>query len=145
MYREVLHSCGCCGFVAWVGGRIAGYNNFFPREWARKIGFYGWGREENTSPRTLVHNCISIKLNERYRRKGIGTSLIEHSLDWAKQAGWKRFEVHLVTADSPAHFDGEQKSCRGFWTKLGFHVLRTEGQGENGRFCMTLDLDEWGS
>jgi len=28
MYREVLERHGCCGFVAWLQGRIPGYNNF---------------------------------------------------------------------------------------------------------------------
>jgi len=124
-------------------GGVVGYNNFFPREWARKMSFYGWGTEEDSSPRTLVHNCISIRANPEYRRKGIGTSLIRHSLIWARDNGWERFEVHLVTADSPEHFAGEQKSCHSFWEKLGFHVFRAQGHGEHATFSMALDLQDW--
>ena len=137
MYRDVLAECGCCGFVAWVPGGIVGYNNFFPREWAQRIRFHGWGTEEDDAPRTLVHNCISIRGNPEYRRQGIGTSLIRSSLTWAKDNGWKRFEVHLVTPDSPENFLGEQKSCRSFWGKLGFEVFRED---ESGTFSMAIDL-----
>ncbi|MBM4046310.1 MAG: GNAT family N-acetyltransferase [Planctomycetes bacterium] len=137
MYRQVLAEVGCCGFVAWVQGRVVGYNNFFPRDWARAIRFYGWGGEEDTSPGTLVHNCISMKVAPAYRRKGIGSSLIRHSLRWGKEHGWRRFEVHLVTPDSPEHFAGEQKSCVTFWRKLGFEVLR---QDPGGTFSMAISL-----
>ena len=137
MYRRVLGDVGCCGFVAWVGGRIVGYNNFFPGDWARKIRFYGWGQEQDIPPRTLVHNCVSVKVDPLYRRKGIGTDLIRHSLDWGRTNGWRRFEVHLVTPDSPEHFAGEQKSCVTFWQRLGFEGFR---QDPDGTCSMAIDL-----
>ncbi len=126
LYRDVLDRFRCCGFVAWVGDCVVGYNNFFPREVARDIRFYGWGTEEDTEPSTLVHNCISILSNPKFLRKGIGRNLIRHSLVWAKTNGWKRFEVHLVYPDHPEHYAGEQKSCPMFWRKLGFEVIRTK-------------------
>ena len=145
MYSDVLAECGCCGFVAWVPGGAVGYNNFFPREWARRIQFYGWGTDEGDAPQTLVHNCISIRGNPEYRRQGIGTSLIRHSLAWANDNGWQRFEVHLVTHDTPENCLGNQKSCRSFWEKLGFGVFR---ENENGTFSMATDIDNgkpcWG-
>lgn len=151
LYRKVLDCTGCCGFVAWIGGRIVGYNNFFPREVAQDIEFYGWGRQEDDTSSTLVHNCISIIRNADYRRKRIGTSLIACSLDWAKQNGWKRFEVHLVLPDIPAGFENEQKSCQTFWEKFGFEVFRSEESSvetKNAyevdvRHSMALDLDRW--
>jgi GNAT superfamily N-acetyltransferase len=151
LYRKVLDRTGCCGFVAWVGGRVVGYNNFFPREVAQDIKFYGWGRPEDDTPLTLVHNCISIIRNADYRRKHVGTRLIGRSLDWAKQNGWKRFEVHLVLPDIPAGFQNDQKSCQTFWNTLGFKVFRTEEAcqetrdvyGVNRRYSMVLDLDRW--
>lgn len=151
LYRKVLDSYGCCGFVAWVGGRVVGYNNFFPREIAEDIKFYGWGQREYDISLILVHNCISILRNTDYRRKHIGTSLIECSLDWAKHNGWKRFEAHLVLPDIPAGFQNEQKSCQAFWSKLGFEVFRREEAGQETkdvygvdvRYSMVLDLDRW--
>lgn len=140
MYRQVLEQHGCCGFVAWIGDRIAGYNNFFPREWADRIRFYGSGTAEDRSPDTLVHNCISIKANTKYRRRGIGSSLIRRSLGWGRDNGWDRFEVHLVTEDSPEGFAGEQKSCRTFWEKLGFQVFRKDCHGT---FSLAVDLSRW--
>ena len=40
-------------------------------------------------------------------------------------------------------FTGEQKSCRSFWEKLGFHMFRAQGHGEHATFSMALDLQEW--
>ena len=125
LYRDVLDRYGCCGFVAWVGGRVVGYKNFFPREVARDIRFYGWGTEEDTEPSTLVHNCVSLLSNPHFLRKGIGTSLVRHSLSWGKANDWKRFEVHEVYPDHPQHWSGEQKTCPTFWEKLGFSVFRS--------------------
>ena len=126
LYRGVLDRFGCCGFVAWVGDRVVGYNNFFPREVAQDIRFYGWGTEEDTEPSTLIHNCISILNNPKFLRKGIGTNLMQRSLSWAKANGWKWFEVHQIFPDHPEHWPGEQKSCPTFWKKLGFEVFRSE-------------------
>ena len=124
LYRDVLERFGCCGFVAWVGDRVVGYSNFFPREVARDIRFYGWGAEEDTEPSTLVHNCVSILSNPKYLRRGIGTDLVLHSLRWGKANGWRRFEVHNVFPDHPRHWQGEQKSCPTFWRKLGLEAFR---------------------
>ena len=87
LYEDALARFGCCGFVAWVGKRIAGYSNFFPREIASDVRFYGWGGPEDAAPHTLIHNCISILRNPEHRRKGVGTGLIKHSLRWGKENG----------------------------------------------------------
>lgn len=151
LYHDALESTGCCGFIAWHGFKVIGYNNFFPHEVAKSIQFYGWGNETNNSATTLVHHCISIAGHPEYRRKGIGTALIKHSLDWAKHHGWKQFEVHLVLPDNPSGFNQEQKSCCSFWKKFGFEVVREiEADSEtktfysvNKRYSMALDLEKW--
>lgn len=153
LYREVLKNTGCCGFIARDGIRIVGYNNFFPLEIAQKVRFYGWGdgiRRPADQP-TLVHHCISLVRDTRYRRKRIGTALVTHSLNWAASNGWRRFEVHLVLPDTPGGFTHEQKSCRSFWQRFGFHVFR-EGKagpetrelyGVDTRYSMALGLGDW--
>ena len=126
LYRDVLTRFGCCGFVAWCEGKIVGYNNFFPREIASDIRFYGWGTEKDVVLKTLVHNCISILRNDSFRRKGIGTNLLLNSLRWAKSEGWKRMEVHLVLPNIAKGFANEQKSGQAFWEKLGFRAVKTD-------------------
>ncbi|MFC1764916.1 GNAT family N-acetyltransferase [Planctomycetota bacterium] len=151
LYHDTIARFSCCGFVAWCEGKIVGYNNFFPREIAFEIRFYGWGTEKDIAPNTLVHNCISILQNDNFRRKGIGTNLMLHSLRWAKSEEWKRMEVHLVLPNNAKGFANEQKSGQGFWEKLGFSVFRSEEAcaitkemyGVNERYSMAVDLSGW--
>jgi len=151
LYQTVLHNVGCCGFVAWDDGLVVGYNNFFPREVAQTTGLYGWGNKHDLFQGSLVHHCISLINHPNYRRKGIGTNLIRHTLDWAKENGWLRFEVHLVLPDTPLGYEQEQKSCAGFWHRFGFKITYTTPAdpetkalyGVAERYSMVLDIDEW--
>lgn len=151
LYQSVLKNVGCCGFVAWQDECVVGYNNFFPREIAQMIRFYGWGNDEDATPGTLVHHCISLTNNPDYRHRGIGTSLITHSLNWAMENGWHRFEVHNVLPDNSLGYEQEQKSCAGFWQRLGFETFRSEPADSETRriyqvtlrYSMALDLEHW--
>ena len=129
IYKEAIGSFGGCGFVVWEKKKVVAYHTFFPREMAQRIKFFGWGVEKDILPQTIVHNCIT-SIRGPYRRKGIGSSLIKHSLKWCKEQGWKRFEVHLVLPDCAEGWKGEQKTCKTFWDKLGFKVFRTEDVDE---------------
>ncbi|MFX1355607.1 MAG: GNAT family N-acetyltransferase, partial [Promethearchaeota archaeon] len=151
LYCDVISRFGCCGFIAWFGEQVIGYNNFFPRKIAKDIRFYGWGNDDDRDPSTLVHNCISITRNSKYRRRGIGIDLMTHSLQWAKDNGWKRFEVHKVLPSNSNGISSEQKSGQIFWEKLGFKVFRTEEAcnetkrmyGVSERYSMVLELESW--
>ena len=150
-YREALERFECCGFVAWMGNAVIGHNTFFPQSIAHKIQFYGWGQKEDSSPTTLIHNCISILHNPDFHHKSIGSQLIKNSLEWAKRNGWKRFEVHNVLPATPSGFISEQKSTEMFWKKFGFQIFRTEEgcqetkefYGVNTRYSMALELDDY--
>ncbi len=147
-YRNVLDQFTCCGFIAWEGDRIIGYVNFFPQKIAQKIKFYGWGDTKDEQPDTLIHHCISVIQNPNYRRKGIGTDLIRHSLEWAETRAWKRYEVHRVLPDMDKGIASEQKSTLSFWRKLGFSIIGEEDAdeatkqyyGANKRYSMALDM-----
>lgn len=147
-YHKVLNRFSCCGFIAWKGDRVIGYTNFFPHEIARTMKFYGWGEMENEGSGTLIHHCISMIQNDNYRCKGIGTSLVRHSLDWAKIHQWKRYEVHRVLPDIHKGIVDEQKSTLPFWKKLGFSIVREEEAdletkkyyGVDKRYSLALDF-----
>ena len=151
LYHKVLSTFHCCGFIAWIENSVVGYNNFFPCQFARDIGFYGCGQEQRDTSRTLVHNCISVIQNSQFRRQGIGTNLIQHSLGWAKQNDWERFQVHFVLPDTPAAFQNDQKSCLTFWTRFGFEIIHREKAcretkkiyGVNETYSVALNLDKW--
>ena len=74
-----------------------------------------------------------------------------HSLQWAKENDWKRFEVHKVLPSISNGISSEQKSGQIFWEKLGFRVFRTEEAcnetkrmyGVSERYSMILDLESW--
>ncbi len=147
IYKEAINCFGGCGFIVWERSKVVAYHTFFPRQMAQRIKFFGWGTEEDTSSQAIVHNCVT-SIRGHYRRKGIGSSLIKHSLKWCKEQGWKRFEVHLVLPDCAEGWKGEQKACKTFWVKLGFTVFRTEEADEetksfygvNKRYSMFIDL-----
>ena len=147
IYKEAINSFGGCGFIVWEESKVVAYHTFFPREMAQKIKFFGWGKEEDTSSQAIIHNCIT-SICGHYRRKGIGSSLIKHSLKWCKEHGWKRFEVHLVLPNCAEGWKGDQKACKTFWDKLGFIVFRTEEADEetksffgvHKRYSMFIDL-----
>jgi GNAT superfamily N-acetyltransferase len=151
LYCGVIGTYHCCGFIAWENDRIIGYNNFFPSRIARDINFYGWGNNENTSSDTLVHNCISIVSNDKYRRHKIGTNLIKKSLEWAKKAGWKHFEVHLVLPNIASGFENEQKSALAFWGKIGFSIVSENQANEatkkfykvDKRYSLSISLENY--
>ncbi|MDR2036944.1 MAG: GNAT family N-acetyltransferase [Bacteroidales bacterium] len=148
-YHDVLNRFTCCGFIAWEKDRIIGYTNFFPHEIARKIKFYGWGETEEEQPDTLIHHCISIVRNPDYRHIGIGSSLIRHSLEWAKTNQWRRYEVHHVLPDIDKGTVSEQKSVLSFWKKFGFSIIGEEEADEktrkyygvNKRYSLALDIN----
>lgn len=147
LYTKTIAAYGCCGFIAWLGRRVVGYNTFFPRTIAARIKFYGWGTDEDIDESTLVHNCITLRGDPAYRRQGIGSSLIRASLKWGKEHGWQRFEVHLVLPDDPSHWIDEQKSCVTFWRKLGLEVYRTHEnferlQSHAGQKGVTIETTE---
>jgi GNAT superfamily N-acetyltransferase len=147
IYKEAINCFGGCGFIVWERSKVVAYHTFFPRQMAQRIKFFGWGTEEDTSSYAIVHNCVT-SIRGPYRRKGIGSSLIKHSLKWCQEQGWKRFEAHLVLPDCAEGWKGEQKSCKTFWVKLGFTVFRTEEADEetksfygvDKRYSMFIDL-----
>lgn len=138
IYKEAIDSFGGCGFVVWEKEKVVAYHTFFPREMARRVKFFGCGTEEDVFPQTIVHNCIT-SVRGPYRRKGIGSSLIKHSLKWCKEQSRKRFEVHLVLPDCAEGWKGEQKACKTFWDKLGFKVFRTEEVDEETKRYFGVD------
>jgi GNAT superfamily N-acetyltransferase len=149
LYQLALGKYGCCGFIAWVNNQIVGYHNFFSSELAQKIKFYGFGMEPNSSPKTLIHNCLTVVKGD-YLRKRIGSKLVKESLNWAKMHGWERFEVHLVLPDCEKGWQSDQKSCVTFWERFGFNIYK-EYEADNDtqkyygvtkRYSMYLTFDK---
>ena len=138
IYRQAIKDDGGCGFVTWHDDKVIAYHTFFSRKIAQKIKFFGWGSQEDTHEKTLVHNCLTM-VKGSYLRKGVCSNLVKHSLKWAKESGWSRFEVHLVLPDCEEGWNSEQKTCSPFWEKLGFEIYRTEEADEETRKTFPVD------
>ncbi len=138
IYREAIRDDGGCGFITWHGKKVIAYHTFFSRNIAQKIKFFGWGSMEDTQESTLVHNCLTM-IKGAYFRQGICSNLVRHSLRWAIENGWSRFEVHHVLPDCEEGWKSEQKSCRTFWEKLGFEIYRVEEADEETRKTFLID------
>jgi len=121
LYKLAINKYGGCGFIAWEENKVIAYHNFFPREIAQEIKFYGYGVDSNQTPKTLVHNCLTI-VKGTYLRRGISTRLVKKSIAWAETNGWERFEIHSVLPDCEQGWQ-DQKSCLSFWEQFGFSVF----------------------
>lgn len=123
LYGSTINKYGGCGFVAWDRGKVVAYHNFFPKEVAQRIKFYGYGDDPNSPGKILVHNCLTITKGD-YLRKGIATRLVSKSITWAKANGWQTFEIHQVLPDCEKGWQSSQKSCLPFWERFGFQILK---------------------
>lgn len=121
LYESTIEKYGACGFIAWHKNKVIAYHTFFPKEVAERIKFYGYGSESPDT--TLIHNCLTI-IKGNYLRKGISSRLVKESINWAKNNGWKRFEVHLVLPDCKKGWQSNQKGCLSFWEQFGFRVYK---------------------
>jgi len=121
LYESTINKYGTCGFVAWDNDKVVAYHNFFPKEEAERIKFYGFNSD--STGKILVHNCLSI-IKGDYLRKGISSRLVQESITWAKANGWDSFEVNLVLPDCERGWQSSQKSCLSFWKRFGFKVFK---------------------
>jgi len=60
LYALTISKYDGYGFVAWDNGKIIAYHNFFPKEIANQIKFYGYGFDSIQTDKTLIHNCLTI-------------------------------------------------------------------------------------
>ena len=149
LYRKTIDKYGGCRFVAWDKDKVVAYHNFFPLEVAQKLKFYGYGFGLRQRNKTLIHNCLTI-VKGSYLHKGISSQLVRHSINWARENNWERFEVHFVLLDCDLVWQYDQKSCLSFWKKFGFEIFdeyeadeaAKQFYGIPKRYSMYLSLDK---
>ncbi len=119
LYEDCLLRHGCCGFVAWDGAQVVGYNTFFPKDWSptRPVP-----TGERRQPGALHHHCISVVESEQVGEETIAEQLIQRTLGWARENGWERFEVQAVLPASLACRRVLQVYDRAFWEKMGLRA-----------------------
>lgn len=118
LYEDCLLRHGCCGFVAWEGPMVVGYNTFFPKDWSPTR------RQASTNePGTLAHHCISVAPVAQVGEESVASNLLKRTFEWAKNNGWERFEVQAVFPTNPACKMVIDLYGREFWEKAGLRVI----------------------
>lgn len=120
LYEDCLLRHGCCGFVAWDGPMVIGYNTFFPKDWSPTRPA---PRAAPREPGTLSHHCISVAQAAQIGEESIAAELMKRTFDWARQNGWERFEVQAVFPANPACKMAIDLYGRQFWEKLGLRAI----------------------
>ncbi len=120
LYEDCLLRFGGCGFVAWEGDQVAGYNTFFPKDWSptRRHPV-----ADLRAPGTLHHHCISVVQSAQIGEDALASELLRRTFDWARENGWERFEVQAVFPTNLACQKVLAVYTQAFWEKLGLRVV----------------------
>ncbi len=106
---SIFEPLGC---LAYENGEVVGYMQFSPPEMIPTIRYY----EGRVSEDALFIACLIVSPN--HRGKGIGSALLEFSIEVAKQRGFRALETFAYRRnDAPS-------SPVDFFLKRGFHIVR---------------------
>lgn len=56
----------------------------------------------DTHPASYHVADLGLMVAASHRRRGIGTALLEHAVDWARDAGIRKLELHVFPHNEPA-------------------------------------------
>lgn len=144
LLRKLTQMYGACAIVARDGDDIAGQLRFYPRAvWDTEGAGYlclqqdhPMGPEDNfverdfppleqLADKALVVHCMMTaspqQENSPYKRKGIGTRMVETLIRWAKMNGWDHIEADAFE-DLPSVYGITGSAGHTFWEKLGFRI-----------------------
>ncbi len=145
--RKLTEAYGSCAVTASDGGKVIGMLRFYPkavREMAGSMGFcmqqpFPCGPPadfaesvfppvEALADRTLSVHCMTAgqpgDADDRYRHKGLGSSMVGALIDWARPHGWEAIEA-TSCVDLEVLYAVSGMAGRSFWEKLGFRVAET--------------------
>jgi hypothetical protein len=106
---------------------VVGILTFFPTPDLIERQAMGWEKMVAfQDPQTLaVATCVLCSLSgHEYRRKGIGTAMVELAIEWAASHGFKRIAAFDVPSGMVEMDWGHPcRPPKPFWEKLGFSVI----------------------
>ena len=131
---RVRQAYGTCAVLAWHGEILLGHVVFLPKTLARERKATGWKRFGDTASDAgtiVVINLAMCSLSgHEFRRKGIGTALVEIMCQWAVENGWEQIEVYDTDGGLfPVDWLDHCIPPRPFWEKQGFVVFQKHGEG----------------
>jgi GNAT superfamily N-acetyltransferase len=136
--REVMAETrlrhGNAAVLAWDGQTVVGIMTFFPADElaARHAATFrgdalDWNSvSEWTTGRTLaIATCVLCSLaGVKYRRRGIGTAMVDLTLAWARDRGYARAGVFGVPSGLVTeHWRDTCQPPRPFWERFGFRTV----------------------
>jgi GNAT superfamily N-acetyltransferase len=143
--RKVAGTYGACAIQARDGEKIVGLLRFYPKILCGMHGATGlclmqeypagpgedfvdnrFPPREKIGDRTLTVHCLmtgsSMRKENPYQRRGIGTLMAEALIRWAGVNGWKGIEVDSFE-DVPIIYEITGAAGHSFWEKLGFRIM----------------------
>lgn len=150
---------GACAMLARNCGQVIGVLRFYPVELLAIPQAGGlcmqqdlpggpsddfvaldWPARDALDSQTLRVHCLTVgrpgASDDPYRRRGIGSALVESLLAWARRSGFRRVEA-VACPDLPIFWDVSGQAALPFWQRLGFRAERAEPG-------LSLDEDPWG-
>jgi hypothetical protein len=150
---------GACAMLARDRGQVIGVLRFYPTELiclpqagglclqqdfpagpSDDFAALDWPAREALASQTLRVHCLTVgrpgASDDPYRRRGIGSALVEALVAWAQESGFRRVEA-FACPDLPIFWDVAGQAALPFWQRLGFRAERSEPG-------MSLDEDPWG-
>lgn len=82
---ELIHSGGPIAY-AIANGEVIGWCDIFPM----------------SNPRQSHRGCLGMGLRKDFRGRGLGSKLLEHTMDQAKSFGLEKIELYVYTSNSAA-------------------------------------------
>jgi GNAT superfamily N-acetyltransferase len=164
---KLTRTYGACAILARDGNRIVGHLRFYPKAVCDMEGAGGPCLQQDhpggpvdsfadvdfpdpakIEAKTLGVHCLmtgsSLKKENPYQRKGIGTRMVRTLIEWAKANGWERIEADSFE-DLPIIYEGTGSAGHTFWEKLGFHLVDLhphpdlQDRSQYGKFIKTLE------
>jgi hypothetical protein len=145
LVKKLIQTYETCAMLAWDQNEVVGFVRFYPKivEQMNEAGHFcllqdfpngpseqlvqaDFPHLDKISDKTLSVNCMMtgspLIKNNPYQRKGLGTSLIEALIEWARVNGWQAIEAEAYH-DLPLFFEVTGNAGRSWWQKLGFNVV----------------------
>jgi GNAT superfamily N-acetyltransferase len=142
---KLTRNYGACAILARAGSRVVGQLRFYPKIILDRGGAEGFcllqdfpygpaddfGDEEfpgleQLEDKTLAVHCLmtgsSLRKDNPFQRKGIGSRMVQFLIQWAKAKGWERIEADAFE-DIPIIYEITGSAGITFWQKLGFHIV----------------------
>ncbi len=118
---------GSCGTIVCIDGKIAGYAQYAYPRFFKRAAEYG---QELFPPgtNTILLSCLYIQ--SQYRKKGLGTGLLQAILEDLKRTDYQALETYSRD-DSASNCSGPT----GFYLENGFKKIRS-GKWGNAEFSL---------